>query len=122
MRIYLASQWARRAEMRIRRQSIQALGHTCTSRWLDEAEGVPPAEAAQVDMADILAADSMILFTETPQAGYMTGGRHVECGFAIASGIPICVVGPRENIFHHLPQIYQADDLVGALARLGERL
>lgn len=33
------------------------------------------------------------------------GGRHVEFGVAVASCKRLVVIGPRENIFHHLPRV-----------------
>ena len=46
------------------------------------------------------------------------GGRHVETGIAIERDMPLFVYGPRENVFHHLDGVVQAntyDQLVEAL-------
>ena len=64
-------------------------------------------EAAE-DLEDVLRADCLVSFTEEPAAGVAwaaRGGRHVEFGIALAMGKRLCVVGPRENIFHHLPRV-----------------
>jgi len=47
----------------------------------------------------------LVSFTEDPNAivaGAARGERHVVFGIALAAGKRICIVGPRENIFHHL--------------------
>ena len=52
------------------------------------------------------------------------GGRHVEFGLALAAGKRLCIVGPRENIFHFLPRVEvfrSTDDLVGAIAHKPRR-
>jgi hypothetical protein len=30
-----------------------------------------------------------------------TGGHHVETGIALAMGMPVALLGERENVFHH---------------------
>lgn len=102
MRIYLTARFGRRDEMRQHRETLKAIGHEVTSRWLDEADCVPPRQAAMVDVDDLIQSECVIVFTETSEAGYTTGGRHVELGFAIATTLPILMVGPRENVFCHL--------------------
>ena len=48
----------------------------------------------------------LIAFSEEPRAGGASrGGRHVEFGLALAWGKGVVVVGPRENVFHTLPQV-----------------
>ena len=64
---------------------------------------------AREDLNDILSCDAVINFTCTPDRGYMTGGRHVEFGFAMAAGLKQFVVGPRENIFHEMVDVTQFD-------------
>lgn len=118
MRIYLTARWARRDEMKLHRQELQKLGHEVTSRWLDEVDGVSPADAAAVDLNDIDDAEALIVFTDAPDVGYSTGGRHVEMGYAIGIGRHICVIGPRENVFHHLPQM----NFVESVAKAAEFL
>lgn len=63
------------------------------------------------DIEDIDAADALIAFTEAPgdTPGRSRGGRHVEFGYAIGKGKPVCIVGIRENVFCHLPQVMHFD-------------
>jgi hypothetical protein len=81
---------------------------------------------AQEDWADLLAADIVVSFTETPRSSNSRGGRHVEFGAGLALGKPCLVVGPRENVFHCLPDVvvhehwWQA--LAGLLTREVQRL
>jgi len=96
--------------MRGVRDRLVAAGIAVTSRWL-EAPAVPDdaGAAAVMDLDDLARADEVIAYTETAAAGYLTGGRHVELGYAIAVGKPIWLVGPPENVFHHHPLVQHVD-------------
>lgn len=117
MNIYLAARYSRREELCDYREELQALGHTVTSRWLNgnhqiEDAGLSTEGAhnervrfAQEDWDDLMAADTVICFTESPRSGPARGGRHVEAGAALATGKRVIVVGFRENVFYCLPQV-----------------
>lgn len=120
MKIYLASRYSRHDEMRGVRDVLHALGHEVTSRWIDchtdvvgdytasftqeflNASPELSAPLGQHDVDDLMAADTVISFT-CGTGG--KGGRHVEFGIALATGKHLIVVGPRENVFHTLPQV-----------------
>lgn len=112
LRVYLAGRWARRAEIRRLGNMLAALGVEVTSSWLysgEEDSGAPAAllaEWAARDLRDVARADALVLITdgEDTPGGY-SGGRHSETGYALALGKAVYVVGPRENIFHHLPAV-----------------
>lgn len=55
------------------------------------------------DLEDLRAADTVISFTDEKGGG--KGGRHVEFGVALALEKRLILVGPRENVFHTLPEI-----------------
>ncbi|HLK90206.1 MAG TPA: hypothetical protein VKZ18_09950 [Polyangia bacterium] len=122
MKIYIASRYDRRFEMLGVTAVLMRAGHVVTSRWI-EGRGDGPEVAAAEDLEDVLRADCLVSFTEEPAAGVAwsaRGGRHVEFGLAVAAGKRLCIVGPRENIFHFLPRVEvfrSTDDLVVALAR-----
>lgn len=121
MKIYLAARYSRNDEMRGVRDVLEALGHEITSRWIDchtdvsgdytksftpEFLNATPELAAplgQHDVDDLAAAETVISFTSDDGGG--KGGRHVEFGLALGLGKRLIVVGPRENIFHTLPQV-----------------
>jgi hypothetical protein len=118
MRIYLASRYSRREELCVYRATLEAEGHTVTSRWLNgnhqiddqglSVEGVENERTrfALEDWEDLMAAECCIGFTEPARSvANSRGGRHVEFGGAIAAGKDCIVVGPRENVFHCLPQV-----------------
>jgi hypothetical protein len=117
-RIYLAARYSRNAEMRGVRDVLQALGYEVTSRWIDQhggnllesivagqlnAEPEACSQYADVDVDDLTRADTVISFTSADGGG--KGGRHVEFGLALGLGRRLVIVGPRENVFHTLPQI-----------------
>lgn len=71
-----------------------------------------------MDLDDVQRSDVVLAFTERPEVGYTTGGRWVEFGYAIALGITVIVVGPRENIFCHLQDVTNVESMCEALSRL----
>jgi hypothetical protein len=108
MRIYIASRYDRRFEMLGVAATLMRAGHDVTSRWIEGRGGDPELVAALEDLADVARADCLVSFTEEPNRGVAwaaRGGRHVEFGVAVALQKRLCVVGPRENIFHHLPRV-----------------
>lgn len=112
MRVYLAGRFDRREELAGYARELEAEGIRSTARWLNPGahawSGVADADIpdaaiaafAQENLEDIGRSDVFVLFTERPEIGYQTGGRHVEAGYAIARKIPRILVGPRENIFY----------------------
>jgi hypothetical protein len=128
-RVYLAARYSRRLELCGYRAALAQLGIAVTSRWLNgchqlDNQGVPitddgerrfeagdPAvdhlreHFATEDVADVLAADTLVAFTEQPRAAASRGGRHVEFGIALAARKQVVIVGPRENVFCWLPHV-----------------
>jgi hypothetical protein len=106
MRVYLASRFGRRYELRKYRQDLEDLGHIVTSRWLDASGEDPEALGlcAQEDLIDIVTADIIVNFTEEPR-GDSRGGRHCEFGIGLALNKQLVIIGPREHAFHFLPQV-----------------
>jgi nucleoside 2-deoxyribosyltransferase len=110
--IYMAAKYARRDEMeQIAIALMNHHGYNITSRWVfGGEEGKTNEEISIFDLEDVAAADTVVNFTEYPNM-YTTGGRHVEYGYAIATGKRLVVIGPRENVFHHHPTVEQFDTL-----------
>lgn len=121
MNIYLSAKWCRRDEMRQHATTISRLGHAVVSTWLQIDADTNPAQAARDDIDDLQASDAFIGFTEAPEGGYTTGGRLVELGWALRAGMPIVLVGPKENVFCHLPAIRFADSIEHAVELLSTR-
>lgn len=136
MKIYVAARFSAQQEMLGVRDVLTAFGHEITSSWIDSdtaetgVDGLTPDVMnadpdrcwphAEADMADLLAADMVVVFTNYGPS--TTGGRHVELGVALGAGKRIMLVGDRENIFQTLPQIEHFPDwphLVMALSSAG---
>ncbi len=64
---------------------------------------------AEEDYQDLCTCAVTISFTEIPRTSTSRGGRHVEFGIALALGQQVWVVGPRENVFHCLPDVKSFD-------------
>ena len=110
MKIYLAAQFARREELAGYANRLRMAGYEPTSRWLDQST---PSDGkmsnhlrednirfAMQDLCDLDRADALLFFSEDPLVGIPRGARHVEFGYHLRAGLPIAVVGPRENVFH----------------------
>ena len=121
MVFYLASQYARRDELRVYAQLLTDAGHTVTSRWLLDTNSLTVCvkDLAEDDLSfmavrdieDIDKAEALVAFSEAPEVATKRGARHVEFGYAIAKKMSIFVVGPRENVFHFLPVVKRHDDI-----------
>lgn len=102
MYIYLAGRFERGTEIDPLADELRAMGHTCTSTWLERATLRRPHEswedAAAEDIRDIDRADMIVMFTEP--GVYSRGGRHTEFGYALGSGKICVLVGEAENVFH----------------------
>jgi nucleoside 2-deoxyribosyltransferase len=118
MKVYLASRYSTKEQMRVYASELEKSGIEVTSRWLKETHpsnigGLPAdilsdeeiSQIATIDLDDVRRADILVFFSVDPLVPVARGGRHVEFGYALGLGKPILVVGPRENIFHYLPQI-----------------
>ena len=128
MRIYIAARFSHRPECNELAHKLMALGHTITSRWVkpDSDHVVPTGLSRQVadserqrfaleDIEDVLAADCMVSLMEEPR-NLSRGGRHVEFGIALAAKHRLCIIGPRETVFHHHPSVEQFDSVEAFLA------
>jgi len=114
--IYLASQYARKEELRGYAKEATAAGLLVTANWLNERwpphttlHDVRPAtmrKYAEKDKADIERSDVFVLFAEHPHKHPPRGGRHVELGLALGESKRVYVVGAHENIFHYLPIVH----------------
>lgn len=122
MSVYLCAAWQRQTEMRHWRAALSRHGVVVTSQWLDvrHVDASPEAQqaGALMDLRDLDAADVVIARTERPDAGYLTGGRHVEVGYALATGRRVHLVGAPENVFHYHPLVVRWPDFPALLAHL----
>lgn len=117
MKVYLAARYSRREELCRYAFDLERIGYEITSRWLQgnhqiddaglsaEAATEERTRFATEDWDDLMAADICISFTEEPRSSNSRGGRHVEFGAALAAGKHCLVIGPRENVFHCLPNV-----------------
>lgn len=108
MRIYLAARYARREEMEGYANLLKEDGHEVTARWVYGGEtGLSDEDIALLDYDDVEAANLVVGFTDAFGSSQTGGARHFELGLAAAMGHALYIVGPREIVFHHLPEIEQ---------------
>ena len=118
---YLAARYSRREELCKHSNDLASLGFMINSHWLTHSEIQAKAETvdrhvqksipiegrpfAESDFKDIKQCDIFIGFSVEPGSVDNRGGNHVELGLALAWQKHIVIVGPRENVFHTLPQV-----------------
>ena len=120
MKIYLAAPYGKMNLMQKWEQRLVAAGHECTAKWIrGDEENMTLANAAQMDLDDIDAADVVISYVLPKGTMFSSGGRHVEFGYALARDkIVVCVGNGPENVFHNLPQVVIVENFEAALAYL----
>lgn len=115
--LYFAAKFRRRHELKRHRAELIDLGHVVTSRWLNQVEDTENEETAAIDLADIEAADCLLSFSEVPRTEGR-GGRHCELGIAIGMNKGVIVIGHREHIFAHLPEVLHYEHWIDFLATM----
>jgi hypothetical protein len=110
MRVYIASNYTRREEMQGYASQLREMGYTVNVRWITgEHENMENETIALEDRQDLYESDVCLNFTKDAENARRRGGRHVEMGMAIALEIHCVIIGPRENVFHWLPEVTQFD-------------
>ena len=117
MRIYVSASYPRIEEARKVASALNALGHEVTSKWLESKASIYRADswlaerqaAAKMDLEDVSHAEAMVVLTGDTLT---KGGRHGEVGMAVAMGMPVMLIGPREMVFHYHPCIVVADQMI----------
>ena len=123
-RVYIAARFSRRHEANFLAHELQKPGHIITSRWCrPESDHIKPVglskqaadserrRFAMEDLQDLDDCDLCISLMEASRNN-SRGGRHVEFGYAIAAGKILTIIGPRETVFHHLPEVTHFDTVV----------
>jgi nucleoside 2-deoxyribosyltransferase len=106
VKIYLAALFSRRAEMEQIADRLKAEGFEITARWVYGGEdGLTRTEIALLDLEDVDQADVVMSFTHPYGTATSGGGRHVEFGYALAKSKRVILIGERENVFHHHPNV-----------------
>lgn len=110
MRIYLAARYGRREEIEGYANLLAEDGHEITARWVyGGEEGLTREDIALLDFEDVERANLVVGFTDPYESLNKGGARHFELGLGFALGAATYIVGPKEIVFHHLPEIEQFD-------------
>ena len=111
MKIYLASRFSNRFELRKIRDFLTMAGHEITSRWIDvDTRPSDNSEElkkfwmkwAKIALFDLIYSELLILYTMGCDKNPSRGGKRFEEGFAFACNYPIIVVGPKLIVFDYL--------------------
>jgi len=115
MRVYVAASWTRSEEAKALALHLTERGHTCTSTWYDRkvdsydlTHPDLPGQA-KLDIDEVQTCDVLLCITGDTQT---KGGRHTELGYALALHKTVLIFGPREQVFHWLPDVKVCHDLM----------
>lgn len=106
MKIYVAGKWEEKERVREVQEQLRAAGHTITHDWTMEPVGAVRLDCALMDKQGVLDAEAYVGVFEKdlPYKGAMS-----ELGIAVATGIPIYILGTfcDNNIFTALPEVHR---------------
>lgn len=113
MRVYLASHFSRKHEVRKAVADLEEMGIEVCSTWHREKFAsnsvLHPRHSrtwkknALNDEGELLDCTHFVLFSMGPRKKFSRGSHCWENGFAQATGATCVVVGERQLIFHYLP-------------------
>lgn len=111
MKVYIAAPWTQRLAAKNAAVKFLGAGHIITHRWWNFEAGDEDharlRDLALMDLEGVQKADCLVVLNLEKSEG-----KAVEQGVALERGIPICLVGSRTNIFHHLDTDYAMFDTV----------
>lgn len=147
MKVYLASWYASRPEMKLRAEELRATGIEVTSRWVEEHTSTTATtaevgddylrETAAIDLEDVMKANVVVLHVPSEHdlrtvnitmANWARGGRHFEAGaqymmMLLFNYLPYTIqkVGPRSLILigHRENVFHYFDGVNKSLKALG---
>lgn len=106
--LYIAAPFNRSPEARAARDILVEKGYVVVSRWHDthleesSAQDVLVQEAKE-DIADILAADALVLLNDWPKEGH--NSKDFEAGFASGLGKRLVIIGEPTVLFYKMPGV-----------------
>jgi hypothetical protein len=114
MKVYLAAAFRRQEEITNIAVRLTDKGLIITSRWLYVKK--ERLENAFMDIEDVRRSDVLVRFTDKVNSNLVatqliSGARHFETGLAWERGIPIIVVGGKQNLFDDFPNITHVDSI-----------
>ena len=113
MRVYLASHFSRKNEVRSAVSDLEAMGIEVVSTWhrercaansvLHPHHGSTWAKNAMKDLSELDQCTHFVLFSMGPSKKFSRGSHCWEAGYAFHKGARCLVVGKKQVIFHYLP-------------------
>lgn len=126
MKVYVASKFENKTEVRKAMELLKKDGHTITFDWtIHDDTGMTGQTredyllmSAMHDMGGVRTADAVFLICYPGMKGAM-----VEVGMAIALGLPVVVVKREiwENVFFHLPNCFHVNSIEEGIAAINEK-
>lgn len=118
MKIYLASGFNRRSELRELANKLESIGHLVVSEWIwldrraergsDNWDDFAK-EIARSNVKDLKRCEAVVIDAYGIRDSNH-GGVHTELGWGLAKNLDIYLIGPRGNTFHWLENIKRVED------------
>ena len=132
-KIYMAARFSKRHVLQRWQDDLVPMGYKIVSRWSlrgsnhqiptglsKRASDAERERFAREDIEDIDKCDCVISLMEEESRNNSRGGRHVEFGYAMGRGKRLIIIGPRETVFHHAPNVEHFDTWNACAAALLE--
>lgn len=119
MRIMISAPYELRPVMEAFGRNLEHKGHIVTSRWITGAHEAPddiylPTYSME-DEQDVRSANVLLFYAgHGPRKRKVRGGAHTEVGMALAQRKTVLIVGARQNVFHHHPNIVRLANFAAA--------
>lgn len=115
MRVYLASHFSRKNEVRTAVAELEALGISVVSTWHNEKTASNSVmhrknarewrKNAMSDLRELMICTHFVLFSMGEKKKFSRGSHCWEAGFAEAANKDCTVVGAPQVLFHYLPGV-----------------
>lgn len=113
MKIYVAA--SNQEKARFVAEALKQQGQEITSSWVympfHRTEEHTPAERREIATRDVNEVKQSDFFVLVAQEDRPPGGKFVEAGVAIGCGIPVVVIGRRENMLMWHPYVLTVESL-----------
>lgn len=121
IKAYIAAGYSRKEEVAVVAKELESIGVVVISKWHKERAKPQTSLSdctesflrrnAKKDIRELTEANYFVMLSVNPDIPFKRGGSCVENGFAIAKGLPVLVIGPKQHIFHYLPGVKRVDTI-----------
>ena len=112
MKIYIAASFPRKEDAITLANELKKAGHQIVSKWHDEDNEYATEEQMPIRARrDIIDMERCHMMVQLTGDNLSHGGRHCECGLAVALHKEVVLIGTREQVIHWLPEVLVFEDI-----------